>query len=338
MIPQKGPSTVHFDLCNACNTRCCTCWHHSPLRPALSPEWKRQCLPAERFFKLLDELNHLGGLQQIILSGMGEPTLHKDLPQMLERALQLARVTVITNGIADPPWANIAQNCDLSRLELLLSVCGYDNDSWVQFHNATPPDGFERALHTARTARACGIRVKMVQVITKHNFAGLQRMIQLAADLNLNAVSFKLASLDACTAELALSEEDRKRCLQILVPRAKGLARAKGLETDLDGFAEQLESAADSGRTAPIEKVGCHLGLRYARIDVEGAVYFCCNTALKMGHLAESPFSEIWMGPTWSQTRDQLAAGHFFEGCKCCGKIKQNLKLAQKLAQTKAHV
>ncbi len=37
--PGLGPQTVHFDIVNACNTRCTTCWHHSPyLAPAYRPD------------------------------------------------------------------------------------------------------------------------------------------------------------------------------------------------------------------------------------------------------------------------------------------------------------
>ena len=28
--PLLGPQTAHFDIANACNTRCTTCWDHSP--------------------------------------------------------------------------------------------------------------------------------------------------------------------------------------------------------------------------------------------------------------------------------------------------------------------
>ena len=55
--PRVGPQTVHFDLANACNTRCTTCWHHSPhLLPEHRPTaaWKRQVLPLAAFRAALD--------------------------------------------------------------------------------------------------------------------------------------------------------------------------------------------------------------------------------------------------------------------------------------------
>ncbi|MEL6181581.1 MAG: hypothetical protein AAFS10_21665, partial [Myxococcota bacterium] len=70
--PLQGPQTVHFDIANACNTRCTTCWDHSPLlhpERVPTPAWKRRQLPLDSFVSLLDDLIALGGLEQIILSG-----------------------------------------------------------------------------------------------------------------------------------------------------------------------------------------------------------------------------------------------------------------------------
>lgn len=84
--PRVGPQTVHFDSANACNTRCTTCWHHSPHllaehRPTAA--WKRQTLGSVEFRAALDDLVALGGLEVVILSGMGDPTLNDDLYGMV---------------------------------------------------------------------------------------------------------------------------------------------------------------------------------------------------------------------------------------------------------------
>ena len=64
--PLLGPQSVHVDLVNACNTRCLSCWHHSPLlRPERrpSPSWLRQRMAPAAFRALLDDLEELGGCE-----------------------------------------------------------------------------------------------------------------------------------------------------------------------------------------------------------------------------------------------------------------------------------
>ncbi|MFT7581407.1 MAG: MoaA/NifB/PqqE/SkfB family radical SAM enzyme, partial [Myxococcota bacterium] len=106
--PTLGPGTVHFDIANACNTRCTTCWHHSPFLEAAhrpSALWKKQRLTLAAFERIFDEFVALGGLTNIILSGMGDPTLNPALYAMVERAhAHGVAVTIITNLLrADVP-------------------------------------------------------------------------------------------------------------------------------------------------------------------------------------------------------------------------------------------
>ena len=80
--PVLGPQTVHFDIANGCNVRCTTCWHHSPhLSKEHIPtiDWKRRLMSFEAFQRIMDDLITLGGLEQIILSGMGDPSLNLSL-------------------------------------------------------------------------------------------------------------------------------------------------------------------------------------------------------------------------------------------------------------------
>jgi MoaA/NifB/PqqE/SkfB family radical SAM enzyme len=331
---------VHVDLVNACNTACLSCWHHSPLRPRAEADWQRRRFSLQRFSRLLDELEALGGLEQLILSGMGEPTLHPELPELVARVARLgvareqqalgeqakkALLCVITNGL----WERSSWLSQGLRLELLVSLCAWDRESWLRFHAGTPPDGFERVQRNVAAALELGHQVKLVQVIHHEHHHGLVEMVKLAKAWGVGQCSFKLASLDDATRDLAMSPEQRRECLQRHLPRARGVALALGVKTDLEGFEAQLQSADDAGRIAPIEDIGCHLGQRYARVDVDATVYFCCNTNLAIGSLDEHGFAELWQGHRWWTLRESLARGQFFEGCERCGKVKQNLKLAK---------
>ncbi len=94
-----GPQTIHLDITNGCNTNCITCWDHSPLlKIGRSSAWRSGSAwtskPVER---VLDDAMSLGGLQAVIVSGMGEPFTHPKVYAIL-RAVKARRLhcTVIT--------------------------------------------------------------------------------------------------------------------------------------------------------------------------------------------------------------------------------------------------
>jgi MoaA/NifB/PqqE/SkfB family radical SAM enzyme len=331
--PRVGPQTVHFDLANACNTRCTTCWDHSPwLRAERVPSaaWKRKTLGLERFRATLDELVALGGLEQVILSGMGEPFLNPALYDMVAHAhAHGLGVTIITNLLL----------ADLGRLfstqgelHLLTSICGVTQPVWHAFHAHPRPDGFEVLTRQLEGLKERGFKPKHVQVINNQNFHELVEMVHFARRYPAARINFKFASLAEGTEAVALSQAQKEQLLDDLIPRARAFAHAYKLPTDLDAFARQVDPG--SHRTAPMEDVGCFMGYLYARITVEGELLYCCNAKLGVGHLDEGlPFAQAWEGARWQARRDSVRAGRYFEGCDQCGKFKQNLKWSQRLRE-----
>jgi len=354
--PRVGPQTVHFDLANACNTRCVTCWHHSPhLLAAHRPSaaWKREVLPLERFVAALDELVGLGGLENVILSGMGDPTLNDALYDMVAHAADRGlHVTIITNGLrldvarlmAAVGVVSKSENLDgrdispgegrpdpNARLDLLFSVCGVTPKTWQDFHAHPRPNGFEEMLTRLGELRAFGFRPKHVEVICAANFHELPAMVEFAHEHGAKSVSFKLASLAHGTEAAALSPAEKEALRDALVPLAMARAHELGVETDLAAFARQIHPGSE--RTAPIEEIGCFMGFLYARVSVLGEVLFCCNTQVPVGHLNEAGLGELWRGPLWQERRDAVRSGRYFSGCDQCGKLKQNLKWSERLAR-----
>jgi len=333
--PRVGPQTVHFDLANACNTRCTTCWDHSPhLREDRVPSaaWKRQTLPLDRFRAVFDELVAMGGLEAIILSGMGEPLLNPEVYAMVAHAhAHGVGVTIITNLLRLDPERVFATD---GQLDLLTSICGVSEPVWQAFHAHPQPDGWATLRRQLEGLRARGFRPKHVQVINGQNFHELVEMVRFAEAFPVKRINFKLASLANGTEAVALTPAQKDLLLADLVPRAAALAEALGIETDLPAFALQIDPR--SHRTAPIEDVGCFMGFLYARVTVQGEVLFCCNTRVKVGQLPEEgapDLAKLWRGPSWQALRDMVRRGRFFPGCEQCGKFKQNVKWSDRLKE-----
>jgi len=335
-VPEVGPQTVHFDIANACNTRCTTCWHHSPFldsahRPG--PAWKKERLSLDDFRRVFDDILALGGLENIVLSGMGDPTMNDDLYAMVALAHRhRIGVTIITNLLRlDIERLFAAARWPEVPLDLLTSICGVTPDVWQAFHAHPTPRGFETMLERLDALKRRDFRPKHVQVINRDNFHQLPAMVRFAADYPAKRVNFKYASLIHGTEAVALSPADDQVLARQLIPEAAALAAALGVDTDLPAFAMQVDP--DSTATAPIADVGCFMGFLYARVTVAGELLYCCNTRLDVGHVDDSGgFAAAWRGERWQSRRDALRAGDYFEGCEQCGKFKENLKWSQKIA------
>lgn len=334
--PLLGPQTVHFDIANGCNVRCTTCWHHSPLllpQHVPTAAWKRQQMPRETFQKIFDDLIKLGGLDHVILSGMGDPSLHPDLVEMVQYAHRFGiQVTIITNLLQVKLDQLLAdrEKIDAGMLDLLVSVCGVTSDAWNEFHAAS--SGFDKLLGQLEILKASGFRPKHVQVINAYNYHQLEEMVRFALKYPAKRINFKFASLAKGTEACALSAAQKRQLLEDYIPRARAIAEFNGIATDLAEFATQIDP--DSHRTSPIEQVGCYMGTVYCRITVDLELLYCCNTDVSVGFITpEKSFHDLWTGPEYRHLRSRIGGGDFFPSCQQCGKYKQNVKWAIKLGK-----
>ena len=327
--PLTGPETIHVDITNGCNTNCITCWDHSPL--LLTPRstgWKRARAEASAVEALLDDALTLGGLRAVIVSGMGEPFTHPDVYRILSavkaRGLHL---TVITNLVPADPERVLAIGVD----QLLIGIHAASEAAYRAFHPSFQSDEWQVLHRMLARFSAAGRRYKHVQVICRTNAGELAEMVRLAHRYDAEQLNFKLAGLKEGTEAARITEEQRARLVDTWIPEAGALAVELGVVTNLGVFAAQIEAGGEA--TAPIAEVGCFMGYVYARVLVDGTVLYCCNTDVRVGTLAGGArFSDLWSGPAWSALRDRLRRGDYFPSCDQCGKLNQNVKLAERFA------
>lgn len=341
-VVRHGPQTVHIDVTNTCNTNCVTCWDHSPhLTEARSTAWKRQRVDVAAIRALLDDIESIDGdapLQNVILSGMGEPFTHPDIYALIEdvkrRGLHL---TIITNLVA----ADVDRVVALGVDALLVGVQGASEASYLAFHpNFLPSHWALLNAQLERLADAVSVDVKQVQVICAHNAHELPAMVELAVRTCARQVNFKLASLKAGTEAVRISESQRASLLSTWIPDAQARAQAAGLQTNLAVFAAQVQAgesvdASDEGAgdTAPIDQIGCFLGHFYARVTVDGTVLYCCNTEVVVGSLQTLPFSSWWRSARWEHWRRRMREGRYLDSCFQCGKVNQNAALSRRFKE-----
>jgi pyruvate-formate lyase-activating enzyme len=336
-VPTGGPTTVHVDVTNACNAACVTCWDHSPLLTTARPAaWKKQRLDRARFAELVDDLAALGSVRNVILSGMGDPLVHPDIYEMIARVKAHGwHLTLMTNLIA----ADIDRLAPLGVDAFLIGVHGATPATYAAFHPGWDEREFFRLCGHLRRLHATGAQVRHVQVINRDTAAEVPAMVRFGGLFKAARVNFKLASLAGGTEACRITDDQRAWLRAEGVPQARALAAELGVATNLDLFAAQLAAGApmpdldggdldldaDPSATVPIAEVGCFMGHVYTRITATLDVLYCCNTAVRVGSLADERFATMWTGPAWQALRDRLRAGDYFPGCERCGKFEQNL-------------
>ena len=335
--PEVGPQTVHIDITNTCNARCVTCWDHSPLLKIPRPDnWKKRRMSLADFDDIVAQLQALGSVRSVILSGMGEPFTHPHVYDMIDRVKANGwHLTMLSNLIAVDTDRLMRTGID----QLLVGVQGVTPDTHAAFHPGWNEDQFFAMCRKLRQLTSSGIRVRHVQVINRDTAGEVVEMVRFAKRYRAERLNYKLASLAGGTETTGIDEHQRDWLVAHGVPMAQALAQELGVHTNLHLFKQQLGSAERAIRsTAPMAAIGCHMGFVYTRITVDRQVLFCCNTEVEVGHLDRAPFAELWVGDQWNAARDALRAGQWFDGCERCGKLEQNAKWSARLAKAQDHI
>lgn len=328
--PKTGPLQVHIDITNGCNAACVTCWDHSPLLDTpRSKDWKRRRMSLSSFMELLEELDRLGSVVALVVSGMGDPLTHPQVYEMLAAVKQRGwHLTVLSNLVA----ADIDRLIEVGVDNLLVGVQGATPDAYTGFHPGWTELHFTRLCRYLRRLSRAGVQTRHVQVIDTNTADEVVEMVRFGRLFRAERVNFKLASLAGGTEATRATTEQLRWMNDEGVPRARALATELDVNTNLDLFAQQVGAALRSEEaTTPIEDVGCWMGFVYTRITVDREVLYCCNTSVSVGSLDEASFEELWWGERWQKLRDTLRSGHYFRGCERCGKFEQNTKWAARL-------
>ncbi len=321
--PRLGPEALHIDVTNACNLDCVTCWNYGPeLKQPKSVEWKRRRIALDVFLAVLDSACSLG-IERVVLAGGGEPFTHPDIDRLIhEVKARGLKLTIITNGTL----------CDFDALatmkvdQLLLNVASATPATYAAYHPNQTGKTFERLMHGAQRLRGV-TRVNFVQVINALNAHELTQMVELAHAHGARA-SFKVGDLPAGTERYRLTAEQVEDLASVLIPAARARAEALGVRHNLDAY-----EAALLGRKGGLPR--CFAGHFYARVSVEGRVFFCC-AHIDVGNVSTESFASVWTGPRYQAMRARLLRREYLDVCSRCGKHDMNFSLERELEELRA--
>lgn len=316
---QPTPREVYVEPTNRCNELCQTCPRTFFQR---EPEAD---LDLARFVRILDQFP---GVERVVLHGVGEPLLARDLPPMVAEANRRgARVLFNTNALA--LHRRLAERLIEAGLdELRVSMDAADARTYRAIRGV---DGYARAMR--RTAELCALlrergatrpRVSLFFMAMRENLAELPAVIARAGEMGVHAVVLqRLVYFETGMAVEAQSVMDADQ--DELFARCEEVAAGAGVELLGTGRLGAGDSLRRVDGTRPWS--GCTRPWRSTYVTANGNVLPCCIApfatsdydGIVLGNVFERPIGEIWNGAAYEAFRRAHASDDPPEACRGCG-------------------
>lgn len=166
-VPLDRPLSMYIDTCNACNFRCETC----PQSSEIFPHGKGPML-LEDFYKLADDIEHLGPLKTCNLFSFGEPLLNPHTPNFVRIVAErkLAEKIVVTTNASLLTEQTARSLVDNGLDYLRVSIYGVTAEKYKErTGKAIDPGALRRSIEFCKAYRdASGgkmhIAVKMLDI------------------------------------------------------------------------------------------------------------------------------------------------------------------------------
>jgi len=301
-----------------CNIKCRTCYlhllgtHFEDMKPEVYERVRRELLPA---------------LQEVYLSGAGEPFLAPIFYEMLDDLLEAGkRITVVTNGtIVRPDYIE-----RLVRAPSVIMV-SIDGTTPAVLEHIRPGTNLDHVLEFMKIVRESMARsahpafeFQISFVVTRSNVEQLTDCVELAHRYGVRTVAFSSFVTGGRTDEFAREslmnrpeeviphwERAHKRGLElgICVPPIVFDCRDRP-EPERHHWQPTLYDAKGQIRQCPIPWWNTY-------IETDGSVRPCC-VFQPLGNLLEQSFREIWNGPNYRQLRRTVNTPDMPEYCKQC--------------------
>ena len=313
--PLMLPVNITISGSYRCNSRCQTCnvWL-LPNDDFTPEEW-------DRTFQSLGQAPYW-----FTFSG-GEPTLRKDLPEIIGSAYRHCKPGIInipTNGIQDTiipgRIEQILQLCPESEVIVNLSLDGvgpqHDKVRGVR-------GNFERSMRTYAGLKALKSRYKnftlgIHSVISNFNvdmFPELCEYVthELVPDSYITEIAEERVELDTVGLGITPTVEKYSAAIETLLDHLDE-QRLSGIANVTQAFRRQYYDIVKRTLRERRQVVPCMAGVASAQIAPNGDVWSCCIRAESMGNLRDYDydFGRVWRSAKANELRRSIKAGECY--------------------------
>jgi MoaA/NifB/PqqE/SkfB family radical SAM enzyme len=319
------PVCLYLETTNRCNLLCTTCPRtYADLEPEADMSW-------ELFTRIVDQVPNIA---RVVLHGVGEPMLVKDLPRMV-RYLKARGTYVLfnTNGTVLTPKRG-RELCETGLDELRVSLDAADARTFLLVRGK---DYFNRIVRNVRAftemQRREGLarpRVSLWLTGLRETVAQLPDFVRLAHAIGVGEVYLqRLVYFDQDAIGLARPDqglfERLTREEQGHLDAAAELARSVGIAFNASGATEPGESLARKADSNPWSL--CRRPWTVMYVTANGRALPCCIAPFSqrgyesytLGDATQETLSQLWNGPAYREFRAALHSDAPPKSCANCG-------------------
>jgi MoaA/NifB/PqqE/SkfB family radical SAM enzyme len=320
------PRSIYIEPTSRCNEFCQQC-----PRTLLSREDDRD-LSFEQFRYIVDQFPVL---DRVVLHGLGEPLLNKDLPLMIRYLKERGTYVLFnSNGIALTAKRGQAL-IDAGLDEYRLSMDGSTRETYAHVRGVDAFDKIWRNVKAFTTMQkeqnASKPAVSLWFTAMRENLHELPGLIDLASENGVSEVYMQrlvffekgLAASQQSLFHRATPEE------LALVRRCELICQERGILFKAAGTATPLESIARDFGERPWS--GCSRPYTLTYITSSGNVLSCCFAPFGhrsareyqeervLGNIFQEPIERIWQGERYTAFRRAFESGAPARHCAQCG-------------------
>ncbi len=295
----SAPYRMDLAVTYRCNNNCSHCYN---ARSRRFPE-----MTVEKWKQVIDKVWDLR-IPHVVITG-GEPTLYKDLPELVAYAEKIGLITGLnTNGrrLADPIFLESLIDAGLDHVQITLE----SHDPVIHDQMVAANGAWEETVAGLKKVVDSRLYVMTNTTLLTHNAKRIDETLTFLAHLGVPTVG-----------------------INALIYSGKGKSVGTGLdEQDLPELLETARTiiSANNQRLIwytptqychfnPIQLdlgvKGCTAALYNMCVEPNGDVIPCQSYYESLGNLLESPWDEIWEHPLALELRNRT---NIPEGCRSC--------------------
>jgi len=321
---EKPPVCLYLEVTNRCNLLCETCPRtFETLEPPADMSWAL-------FTRIIDQVPNIA---RVVLHGVGEPMLVKDLPRMI-RTLKESGTYVLfnTNGTLMQP-KKFQALIDTGLDELRVSLDAADRQSYARIRGK---DFFDRIVRDVgkfvafqKEIGATTPRVSLWLTGLKETIAQLPAFVHLAASMGIREVHLQRLVFDEPGYGMASAEHSLFETTQTeertSIAAAQALGAELGVMLDASGATEPGLSLQRQPEDQPWATCRRPWSLMY--FTAHGRALPCCIAPFSvrgyshytLGDATQQTLREIWNSPAYRDFRSALLSDTPPLPCRNCG-------------------
>ena len=317
------PRTLYLETTNRCDSKCQAC-----IRTFLTNEPPKDLTLAE----LQGIVEQLPVLERVVLHGIGEPLLNRELFEMIVYLKAKGAVVLFNSDAISLTPKRALQLMDSGLDEFRVSMDGATRETYEKIRGVNQ---FDRVVDNVRhfldqqgKLKRQTPRLSLWFTAMQANLEELPALVRLAARIGIPEVYVQ--RLVYYGHGMAVSEQSLHRAVQErqqrLIEEADGLARDYGIAFKASGLSTPLESLQGTA-LGKRPWSGCQRPWTLSYVTANGNVLPCCIAPFSaknyrgalLGNAFAEDFSSIWNGKRYQEFRETFESDVPPDPCRGCG-------------------